>query len=554
MEQTTALVNGRWSGSYDRHYEGAGGHWRDDRGWEEREPEGHHRGKASEKLVVPTFDGESTSEQDLGKSARSYLRKIQVWLRCTRMPADQRALALYNELSGRAWVYAEELDMDILATENGVSYYLEWIQTRFMEVEITKVSTMMSDLFRKCRRRSDQSVRDFNVEFERLVLRLHEVQCELPPLVKAWLYLDKLRLSETEELALLSSVNNKFDVKRLQQAALIQDRSLRKPGGPGLADKAPWKSEGKWGGNRHSVHMTQNVEETSADESDGMEDGLVSEDVAEEAHVAYMTYQNAKAKYREAVKGRGADMDEIRKRSEERLRLAKQRSYCSACKRRGHWHKDPECPLRGKRPEQGRAEEVQMTMHSAQVCDVVHACYMMANDEAADADFISGGLLAIVDTACARTVAGYDWFEKFCEMCDHLSFEVKTFDHEEHFRFGASRVYASQFGVIAWFATQKRWFAVRVAIVPCKVPLLFSRPILAGLGMTYDVAAQKAQLNALSLADVPLLSSPTGHPALNVNEFAGSKHPPWPDDAKELYIPSERAYIWVHRLRPIRTS
>lgn len=94
VEQTTALVNGRWSGSYDRHYEGAGGHWRDDRGWEEREPEGHHRGKASEKLVVPTFDGESTSEQDFGKSARSYLRKIQVWLRCTRMPADQRALAL----------------------------------------------------------------------------------------------------------------------------------------------------------------------------------------------------------------------------------------------------------------------------------------------------------------------------------------------------------------------------------------------------------------------------------------------------------------------------
>ena len=175
--------------------------------------------------------------------------------------------------------------------------------------------------------------------------------------------------------------------------------------------------------------------------------------------------------------------------------------------------------------------------------DVVHACYMMANDEDPDTDFISGGLLAIVDTACVRTVAGYDWFEKFCEMCDYLSFEVKTFDHEEYFRFGASRVYTSLFGVIAWFATQDRWFAVRVAIVPCKVPLLFSRPILAGLGMTYDVAAQKVQLNALSLADVPLLSSPIGHPALNVSEFTGNKHPPWPDDAKELYIPSERAYM-----------
>lgn len=70
-----------------------------------------------------------------------------------------------------------------------------------MEVELTKISQIMNELFRKCRRRSDQSVRDFNIEFERLVLRLREVCCELPPLIKGWLYLDKLRLTEAEELA-----------------------------------------------------------------------------------------------------------------------------------------------------------------------------------------------------------------------------------------------------------------------------------------------------------------------------------------------------------------
>ena len=78
---------------------------------------------------------------------------------------------------------------------------------------------MMPELFKRCRRKPEQSVRDFNVEFERLVLRLREVHCELPPLVKGWLYLDKLRLGEHEELALLSSVNNQFDCRRLQQAA-----------------------------------------------------------------------------------------------------------------------------------------------------------------------------------------------------------------------------------------------------------------------------------------------------------------------------------------------
>eukprot|EP00913_Durusdinium_trenchii_P001330 g1228.t1 len=152
---------------------------------------------------------------------------VQVWLRCTKMPAEQRALALYTALTGKAWVYAKELDLDIMGSEHGVSYFLGWIQTRFMEVEVSKVSQMMSDLFRRCRRKPEQSVRDFNVEFERLVLRLREVQCELPPLVKAWLYLDRLKLTEGEELALLSSVNNQYDVKKLQQAALVQDRSIR---------------------------------------------------------------------------------------------------------------------------------------------------------------------------------------------------------------------------------------------------------------------------------------------------------------------------------------
>jgi len=85
-----------------------------------------------------------------------------------------------------------------------------------MDVEVSKISQMMTDLFRRCKRRQDQSVRDFNVEFERMVLRLHEVRCDLPLLVKAWLYLDKLRLSEGEELALLASVGNEYDVRRLQ--------------------------------------------------------------------------------------------------------------------------------------------------------------------------------------------------------------------------------------------------------------------------------------------------------------------------------------------------
>ena len=102
--------------------------------------------RPSEKLLVPEFDGEGNSERELGLDARSYLRRVQVWLRCTRLPAHQQGLALYMALKGRAWACAEELDMDILGSELGAEYFMQWIRARFMEMEVSKISEMMGPL------------------------------------------------------------------------------------------------------------------------------------------------------------------------------------------------------------------------------------------------------------------------------------------------------------------------------------------------------------------------------------------------------------------------
>ena len=522
---TTAMNNGRWAGSYDENYQGY-----TDYGWGSG---GSSRGdfRTNEKVAVPEFSGEG-SEQDVGKSARSYVRKVQVWLRCTRMPVEQRALALYNALSDRAWAYAEELDMDILASEHGVPYYLEWIQTRFMDMEVTKISQMMGDLFRRCKKKSEQSVREFNVEFERLVLRLREVRCELPPLVKAWLYVDKLRLNEGEELALLASVGNEYDVRRLQQAAMIQDSSLRRGFGGGSGAQshgADKRWSGKFG--KHSVHMTTHEEElpsSEEDEPNDLEDDreLVEEGVAEAAHTAYMAYQGAKAKYREALKGRGVDLEEVKRRSEERLRQAKQRSYCSACKRRGHWHRDPECPLRGasKGKDGGTGEP---GTHSVNMVHNVHSSFVAENSIAQPGPILE--MKAILDTACTKTVAGYPWFESYYVMADNLGIPWEVIDEKDYFQFGASRIHTSEFAVRCWFAISGKWFMAKVAVVPCPVPLLFSRPVLSKLGAQYDLAAQKVTLRALNLFDLEVQDSGTGHPALLVSQFPEGP-PPMSED------------------------
>lgn len=96
MDKTTAMCDGRWSGSGwpDRTWTAQDGEW-NDAGWND-----FSLPKTTEKVPIPTFSGEG-GEQEVGHSARSYVRKVQVWLRCTRLPAAQRALALYNALTDR---------------------------------------------------------------------------------------------------------------------------------------------------------------------------------------------------------------------------------------------------------------------------------------------------------------------------------------------------------------------------------------------------------------------------------------------------------------------
>ena len=44
-------------------------------------------------------------------------------------------------------------------------------------------------------------------------------------------------------------------------------------------------------------------------------------------------------------------------------------------------------------------------------------------------------------------------------------------------------------------------FQTDIAVVPCNVPLLFSRPILSALGMHYDIAAQEVSFAVPAIRD-----------------------------------------------------
>ena len=243
-------------------------------------------GGTSDKIVVPEFTGEEDRE---GTKARSYLRKIEAWKRVTRLKPNKQALVLYNGLSGKAWRDAEDLDVSQLDHPQGVERFVFWITQRYLDKEVVKAGKYMSGFFKHFKRSQNQDIRDFNSEFDRHLSKLREVGCQLPGTCSSWWYVDKLRLDNTTELSLLSSVNNQYDLVNLQEAAVVQDRMNRR------LWETSHKSDVKGNLHRRSQQaLCTELDEAPADDEEmddsepyDEEDGFTEDDP--ETHEAYMS-------------------------------------------------------------------------------------------------------------------------------------------------------------------------------------------------------------------------------------------------------------------------
>ena len=365
---------------------------------------------------------------------------------------------------------------------------------------------------------ASQSVREYLSEFDRAHARLNEVGCSLPDVAAAWVFVDRMGLDEQAELNLLASVGNVYDLQQLQKAAIVHDRSLRKPWEGPKPEHSPRR---EWVPRRNqTAHITEHDPEDEAffDQGAGESDDVVPEEVAAEYYESFMTHESAKQRYKETLKLRGSDPDSLRRLSEERLQAAKARSYCAGCRRRGHWHKDACCPLNKSAANAGIPKDANTT--AAPPSSMKPGSYHAAKPEQAKPhvvhvtwdiqDQTSSDLLAITDTACSRSVAGIHWINSYVAQAKQLGFGVDFVHIQEAFRFGASRVFEARHAAVLYFALGKKVIGIKVAVVYGEVPLLISRPALGSMGMIMDVAKNVATFRTLGVTDLPLQMTATG--------------------------------------------
>ena len=487
------------------------------------------RSGGSDKISVPEFSGE---DKDC-LVTRGYLRKVNAWRRMTRLRPSKQALALYNALTGRAWRDAEELDLALLDKDDGVDVFIQWISEKYLDKEVVKVGKCMLDFFKTLKRGYNQEIRDFNQEYDRQASRLKEIGCNLPDICLAWLYVDKLRLENSAELNLLSSTGNKYDLSKLQEAATIQDRMNRR-----LWEREPRKMPQKEHRGAQHAHVAEALDEdVSADEhvSEPEDETFLEDD--EEAQEAYVSYQNAKSKYKTIIKSRGTTVSNAQK--DERIKQAKLRSYCSVCKRRGHWHRDPECPAN------------QQKTTSATTTQVSHVCeiYFAGNSNPDE-------LYAITDCACSRSLAGSSWIARLRENARAKGHHFLELQQDEKFKFGGDKLFHSTKAWCFWMSMYGHWALIKISEIETDVPLLLSRPVLAKLGMKFDLMAHTADFDAFGITGMKLNVTDSGLPSVPVADSHGLP-PQWPKGINwvetEIYLPKLKAAYMVHP-QPIHTG
>ena len=101
-------------------------------------------------------------------------------------------------------------------------------------------------------------------------------------------------------------------------------------------------------------------------------------------------------------------------------------------------------------------------------------------------DIPQQGPKGMIDTACAKTVAGETWADEVMAYCEAEGLPYRKVDESEPFRFGPGAKIWSEYDLIIPILWSSTTLLLRVSVVAKEVPCLISRPVMKRLGGVVD--------------------------------------------------------------------
>ena len=451
---------------------------------------------------------------------REYQKRVRLFESTTSIDPEYQAGKLLERLSGVAWECTETLDVKSLKHVEGVQRLLDHLWSELEPLEHLRVFTTLSEFYVKFRRSRGMEFTAYDTAFRTQCQRLKEVNAPLEGVVQAYWFLEKANISEELKRQVISGAGGQYDYSRLRQALVAIVPQVRKE-----QDEKP--EDVRWSrGKSHRVNAVMDDEDEGSEPGAGRDAGgdgdqqeeRVPEDLELEAEV--LLTQAAKRRA-EATKNRGFKKAESSADRDERIKELKSRMPCGACKAAGktvfgHWHADPECPSRRADAKKSKPVYVvsQDVLEDESEDDAFLNDVMMAGSSSLRC--LTDGV-ALADTACARTVAGFSWAKAHMDALADAGVPSLVVEDNQPFRFGdGPRVHAICGLIFPLFLPgQGKHVFLRASIVEDDVPLLVSSKALKALGALLDLEAEEYVFKRVK-CKVPMISTASGHIGFNI--------------------------------------
>ena len=125
----------------------------------------------------------------------------------------------------------------------------------------------------------------------------------------------------------------------------------------------------------------------------------------------------------------------------------------------------------------------------------------------------------MLDTGCRRSVAGPKWHTAMRSRLQSLGLEPIEKPCKSQFVFGSGASVKAKSRWVYPIAIKGKPCLLDVAEVPCDCPGLLSKSSIQKMGMSYEMTNQTVDIRTLNLKSVPVKSTNTGHPIINIGEF-----------------------------------
>ena len=446
------------------------------------------------------------------KSFASYERDLRRWSRLTSLPKKQQAEWILLHLEGHPSGIKEKIETNIgdklEDNENGIEDLIVFLKSIYQVDELADSFTKYMK-FEKLQRAKNVPVQTFIAKWESAYMKMKKTGCELADMVMAYKLLHSCNLTDMEVKLVLTGVNYQEGMEKKNLFEQTKEGLKKFVGRSVIGASEEVKEESTYVTREELVlWMNQNKKKgrrrsQSAPEDEGKKSGPKSS-----------------AGYKGRKNPLGSDFLP--------LKCFKCKCECKTnCNCKCRYHLLAECPDRKKEtktptPDTALFVGVTTPAWGPGQEDEVFVAEELDNLVAVAEGEGQEGPLALVDSACPRTVGGVRTVEAYLGGLPEVTREavVKT-PSDRVFKFGGGERRKSLFRVdLPCSVAGRRDIRIRTEVVEADIPLLLGNTTLTKANVSLHFGTRKASVLGL---EVDLRETASGHFSLQLEQPVGSR-------------------------------